>query len=209
MTNNETANILLPRKGMSSELFWVCELMTSRSFALLSQGSRCLISLIWMSRGSLGIAQTWKEACHSAGLVGGFSSLLPSCKAVRTKGKASHFKTECVVFTHKACFLIVKLALTYLAGSLSRLKNVNMSDKAPFHRELCEYKIVECNFSIKKKNTKKPTIGTSLKVQWLRLHASSAGGVGLIPGGRTKIPHASQHSQKIKNKPTSITYKIK
>ena len=155
MTNNETANILLPRKGMSSELFWVCELMTSRSFALLSQGSRCLISLIWMSRGSLGIAQTWKEACHSAGLVGGFSSLLPSCKAVRTKGKASHFKTECVVFTHKACFLIVKLALTYLAGSLSRLKNVNMSDKAPFHRELCEYKIVECNFSIKKKKNKK------------------------------------------------------
>ena len=121
------------------------------------------------------------------------------------KGKASHLKTECVVFTHKACFLIVKLALTYLAGSLSRLKNVNMSDEAPFHRELCEYKLVECNFSIKKK----PSIGTSLEVQWLRLHASSAGGMGLILGGRTKIPHASQHSQKIKNKPTSITYKIK
>ena len=35
--------------------------------------------------------------------------------------------------------------------------------------------------------------GTSLVVQWLRLHASNAGaGVGSIPGGGTKIPHAMQ-----------------
>ena len=27
-------------------------------------------------------------------------------------------------------------------------------------------------------------------VQWLRLHASNAGGAGSIPGGGTKIPHA-------------------
>ena len=34
-------------------------------------------------------------------------------------------------------------------------------------------------------------IGTSLVVQWLRLHASTAGGMDLIPGWRVKIPHAT------------------
>ena len=38
-------------------------------------------------------------------------------------------------------------------------------------------------------------IGTSLVVQWLRLQASIAGGMGLIPGWGTKIPHAMQCSQ--------------
>ena len=38
--------------------------------------------------------------------------------------------------------------------------------------------------------------GTSLAVQWLRLCASTAGGMGLIPGQGTKILHAAQHSQK-------------
>ena len=33
-------------------------------------------------------------------------------------------------------------------------------------------------------------LGTSQAVQWLRLHASNAGGMGLIPGQGTKIPHA-------------------
>ena len=32
--------------------------------------------------------------------------------------------------------------------------------------------------------------GTSLVVQWLRLHAPNAEGMGLIPGQGTKIPHA-------------------
>ena len=43
-------------------------------------------------------------------------------------------------------------------------------------------------------------LGTSLAVQWLRLCASSAGGVGSIPGQGTKIPHAVLCSQKIKLK---------
>ena len=34
--------------------------------------------------------------------------------------------------------------------------------------------------------------GTSLVVQWLRLHASTAGGMGLIPGQATNSPHADQ-----------------
>ena len=37
--------------------------------------------------------------------------------------------------------------------------------------------------------------GTSLVVQWLRLCASNAGGVGSIPGLGTKIPHAVQWEQ--------------
>ena len=39
-------------------------------------------------------------------------------------------------------------------------------------------------------------VGTSLVVQWLRLGASTAGGMGSIPGQGTKIPHASRRSQK-------------
>jgi len=37
---------------------------------------------------------------------------------------------------------------------------------------------------------------TSLVVQWLRLHASTPRGMGLIPDQGTKILHAPQHSQK-------------
>ena len=43
--------------------------------------------------------------------------------------------------------------------------------------------------------------GTSLVVQWLRLHAPNAGVISLIPGRGTKIPHAAQGCQ---NKKTSI-----
>ena len=48
------------------------------------------------------------------------------------------------------------------------------------------------------------TRGTSLEVQWLGLRAFTAGGMDLIPGQGTKIPHAVRHSQikKLKNKNT-------
>ena len=39
---------------------------------------------------------------------------------------------------------------------------------------------------------KKECIGTSLAVQQLRFHASTAGGMGLIPGQGTKFPNAAQ-----------------
>ena len=42
--------------------------------------------------------------------------------------------------------------------------------------------------------------GTSLVVQWLGLHASPAGGMGLIPGWGTKTPQAEQDGQKLKKK---------
>ena len=45
---------------------------------------------------------------------------------------------------------------------------------------------------------------TSLAVQWLRLHAANAGGVGLIPGRGPKIPHAALCGQKILKKQTAI-----
>ena len=41
---------------------------------------------------------------------------------------------------------------------------------------------------------------TSLVVQWLRLSASTAGGMGLIPGQGTKIPYATWHNPKKKKK---------
>ena len=40
--------------------------------------------------------------------------------------------------------------------------------------------------------------GTSLAVQWLRLHASNAGGEGSTPGQGTKIPHATWRGQILK-----------
>ena len=43
-------------------------------------------------------------------------------------------------------------------------------------------------------------LGTSLVVQWLRLHSLSAEGTGLIPSQGTKIPHAKRHDQKKKRK---------
>ena len=45
---------------------------------------------------------------------------------------------------------------------------------------------------------RKAQLGTSLVVQWLSLCTSTAGGVGLIPGQGTKIPHAAWPRQKKK-----------
>ena len=45
--------------------------------------------------------------------------------------------------------------------------------------------------------TLKVVWGTSLPVQWLRLHTSNAGDTALIPCWGTKIPHATQHGQNI------------
>ena len=41
-------------------------------------------------------------------------------------------------------------------------------------------------------------LGTSLVIQWLKLHTSTVGGTGLIPDQGTKILHTTLHSQKIK-----------
>ena len=39
---------------------------------------------------------------------------------------------------------------------------------------------------------KKLKMGISLVIWWLKLYVPNAGGVGLIPGQGTKIPHAAQ-----------------
>ena len=49
-------------------------------------------------------------------------------------------------------------------------------------------------------NTNDAALGTSLVVQWLRLHASTAGTPGSIPGQGTKISHTTQQDQKKKKK---------
>ena len=45
---------------------------------------------------------------------------------------------------------------------------------------------------------KETILGASLTVQWLRLHTSTAGGTGSIPGWGMKIPHAAQPKKKKK-----------
>ena len=41
--------------------------------------------------------------------------------------------------------------------------------------------------------------GNSPAVQWLRLHASTAGSLGSIPSWGTKVSHAAWHGQKEKD----------
>ena len=52
---------------------------------------------------------------------------------------------------------------------------------------------------------KKTFLGTSLVVQWLRLHVSNAGGVRLIPLQGTKIPHGMQCGRKKQNKTKQLS----
>ena len=47
-------------------------------------------------------------------------------------------------------------------------------------------------------------LGTSLMLWWLRLHAPNAGGLGLIPGQGTKIPHCGPKKKKKKSKKLAI-----
>ena len=51
-----------------------------------------------------------------------------------------------------------------------------------------------------KQKKKKKKNGTFLVVQWLRFHASAAGGAGLIPGQESNIPHATWCDQQKKKK---------
>ena len=52
---------------------------------------------------------------------------------------------------------------------------------------------------------KKKHSGTSLVVQWLIFHASTAGTPGSIPGQGTKIPHATRRSRKNKQNNSNIS----
>ena len=56
-----------------------------------------------------------------------------------------------------------------------------------------------CDIGIISLSFKDKVIGTSLTAQRLRLHAFSAGSMGLIPGQKTRIPHAVWYSQNNNN----------
>ena len=58
-----------------------------------------------------------------------------------------------------------------------------------------EGKFLNLRKSIYQKNTINIIPRTSLAVQWLRFHASNAGGMGSVPGWG---PHATWHGQKKK-----------
>ena len=62
-----------------------------------------------------------------------------------------------------------------------------------FARFIAKWK---CVASCLKCVTKGIKTGTSLVVQWFRLCTPNAGGVGLIPGWRTKTPHAAWWGKK-------------
>jgi len=47
-----------------------------------------------------------------------------------------------------------------------------------------------CSLENKKYSVKTPTSGISPVIQWFGLSPSNAGGVGLSPGGETKVSHA-------------------
>ena len=66
-----------------------------------------------------------------------------------------------------------------------------------------------CQVFIRKQHSNLNQVGTSLVVQWLGLCASTEGGMGLILGWRTKIPHTVRHSQKKKKINVKKLIKIK
>ena len=72
---------------------------------------------------------------------------------------------------------------------------VLMSGLFPFSNQAWNVSKVGMGFHFKNQ-----CAGTSLEVQWLRLHTSNVGGAGSIPGWGTKIPYAMWCSQKIKIK---------
>ena len=49
---------------------------------------------------------------------------------------------------------------------------------------------------------------TSLAVQCLELHVSTAGSMGLVPGRPTEIPHATRHGQKKKKTNTNSNHVV-
>ena len=94
-----------------------------------------------------------------------------------------HYKHGKSVFSLSTLLQQVRMATCILAP----LQRRRLSDRLP----LGLYKAAE------EARTKTAVPGTSLVVQWLRLHPSIAAGTGSIPGWGTKIPHAAWCGQKL------------
>ena len=79
---------------------------------------------------------------------------------------------------------------------------LDVNNKRNWLWDIWEFSAPSTQFLCKAKAVlKNKVLATFLAVQWLRLHASNAGGVGSIPCQGTKIPHAVwRGGKKIKNK---------
>ena len=69
------------------------------------------------------------------------------------------------------------------------MKNISDYFSSAIALNLCRIRLI-----------KNKVAGTSLVVQWLRLHVRNAGGLGLIPGRGTKIPHSATKDPECLNK---------
>ena len=104
-----------------------------------------------------------------------------------------------------------KPQISQLWWKANSMKTMKLS-KTITRKSTCSHIIVKLKTKDKEKfvkgaRWKEHIAGTSLVAQWLRLHTASAGGAGLIPDQGSTIPHATQHSQKIKKtKQEHITY---
>ena len=85
----------------------------------------------------------------------------------------------------------------------------NREKKKKKKKEACPYFIPCTEVNSKWIRKKKKKNGTSLAVHWLRLCTSKTGGVGSIPVGGTKMPHAVQGSQKRKKKKKWIDLNVR
>ena len=75
----------------------------------------------------------------------------------------------------------------------------DQSDQSWLHVRRTHCKMKTCGLLLEKQEkcvTKGIKTGTSLVVQWFRLCTPNAGAVGLIPGWRTKMPHAAWWGEK-------------
>ena len=88
-----------------------------------------------------------------------------------------------------------RLGRTLQGFSLAMLQELRGSQTAYLKKD------VQLLVSEQKRGVKDEITGTSLVVQWLRFYAPNTGGMGLIPGWGSKIPHASCHSKKKKKNP--------
>lgn len=106
-------------------------------------------------------------------------SIFPwGCLASPNRGKVSHFST-----CHRALwlFMVCLLCCEHLEGRLCLCVPSAQHKPGP-----------EMRFT-----SRLLTVGSSLMVQGLRLLASTAVGMDLIPGQWTKIPHAAGHGQNL------------
>ena len=83
---------------------------------------------------------------------------------------------------------------------LGKLRSHKLCGTAKGKKKEREREIKFLNSFVSQLSHLKIRIGTSFVVQWLRLCAPIAGGMGSIPGRETRIPHATGHDLKKKKK---------